>query len=467
MNFLSVVRIKYVWLIFIWFFMICVTVYAREERVKISLSYAIERALEKNRSVIQSKNSIDVSRLNLQSTRADFDFKITPSAGAGITNGDEDISVGVSLTKRLSQGVDFSFSPGVGKGEDNYAGRVGLSLDIPLFKGRGELVNMAPVRGAEYSLRSARRALHRTRTNIIIQTVTLFYTIVEYQKKVELNTFLADRFKNHTALAKLKSDIGLASPLDVYRAEIKVKDTEADLADAMEALQNEKNELKSILSFSQDRKIELEKVSVKMETVDVDVHMAEKIALENSIDMRDSRDAFGEIQRFSKIARHNLLPDLKLRLDYSRAGASDVFEDAFSLNDDSWKVFLTSSTDFARTREKLSYRQSLIDIESSKIDLEDTKDQVKKNVRSQIDTLAKAEERILIRKEQIHQATGKKALAQIKFDNDMADNFDLIEAETELHRAKLNLLNAHIDYIIGTYRLREIMGTLLAYNEKN
>jgi outer membrane protein TolC len=43
----------------------------------------------------------------------------------------------------------------------------------------------------------------------------------------------------------------------------------------------------------------------------------------------------------------------------------------------------------------------------------------------------------------------------------MADNFDMIEAETENHQAKLQLLSAQIDYIVGTYHLRKIIGTLI------
>lgn len=43
----------------------------------------------------------------------------------------------------------------------------------------------------------------------------------------------------------------------------------------------------------------------------------------------------------------------------------------------------------------------------------------------------------------------------------MAGNFDLIEAETELREAEIGLISAVIDYIVGGYRLRTAMGTLL------
>jgi len=43
----------------------------------------------------------------------------------------------------------------------------------------------------------------------------------------------------------------------------------------------------------------------------------------------------------------------------------------------------------------------------------------------------------------------------------MADNFDVIESESELENAKVNLLSAGTEYIVGTYKLRSVLGTLI------
>lgn len=452
--------------IFLCLFLIFVPSLPAQDKLIVSLPQAIELALEKNRAIIQSKNFIDVNRLNLGLARSDFDPKIIPSAGVGVTDGDEDLNVGASVTKRFTQGVELALTPRMGKGSDSYSGWVGLSLGIPLFKGGGLLTNMDAVYGAEFTLRSAQRTRHKTITNIIVQTVDTFYSIIGHKKKVEMNSFLVQRFQDHAALAQLKSDIGLAGPLDVYRAVIKIRDAESDLSSALELLQNEKYNLKSILSIPQDNALEVEDDPIEVEAVGIGVDEAERVALAKNIAIFQAKDVLGETQRESLVARHNLRPDLKLNIDYSRGGESYFLSDSLSLDEETWRVFLTTSTDFSRTREKISYQQSLVGVDSARIDLNNIKDEVRKNVRSQIDTLAKAEEQIDIRKQQIHQAEGKKVLSEVKFNNDMADNFDLIEAETELHVAKINLLNAKIDYLVGVYRLREIMGTLLEYHEK-
>mgnify|MGYP000079541610 CR=1 FL=1 len=172
-----------------------------------------------------------------------------------------------------------------------------------------------------------------------------------------------------------------------------------------------------------------------------------------------------EKKRSAKIPEHYLLPDLTVFFDYTRSGNDNDFgNDTFRLDEDSWRIFLTSSSDFARTSEKNSYRQSLINVRSGELELANKKDQLGKEVKNQVDFLEKSRERIALLEQQIQDAMGKLELSKIKFNNGMADNFDMIEAETELNQAQLNHLSAQINHITGTYRLRKTIGTLIEYN---
>jgi outer membrane protein TolC len=80
--------------------------------------------------------------------------------------------------------------------------------------------------------------------------------------------------------------------------------------------------------------------------------------------------------------------------------------------------------------------------------------------------LEKALDRIENSEKQIHEARGKRSLAEIKFNHGLADNFDVIEAETELQQARINLVATQIDYIVGRYRLRSALGTLVESKRK-
>ncbi|MDA3897900.1 MAG: TolC family protein [Desulfobacteraceae bacterium] len=439
--------------------------HANEPPIALSLEQAIATALTKNRSIINAQHSVNSAKLNLSTARSDFDIKVRPFAGGGITDGNQNFNSGLNFSKNFQYGMQVSLSPYISKGDTDYGTAAGVSLEIPLFKYFGKLVNTQNIKSSEFSIRSSERALVQTKENIVLETVTSFYHIIEQKKNVAMNQLLVEKFKRHTAIAQIKTDVGLAQPLDVYRAQIKEKDAAVSLTDSLERLQTAYNNLKSILSIPQNRKIALLDTPVKSTATELDINKIEAIAFENSIEIKSALDTLNEKKRSSKIAEHYLLPDLTVFFDYTRSGNGNNFDnDVFRLSEESWRVYLTSSSDFARTSEKNSYRQSLITVQSSELDLANKKDQLGKEVKNQVDFLEKSRERMVILEQQIQKAMGKFELSRIKFNNGMADNFDMIEAETELHRAQLNHLSAQINHITGTYRLRKTIGTLIEYN---
>jgi outer membrane protein len=114
-----------------------------------------------------------------------------------------------------------------------------------------------------------------------------------------------------------------------------------------------------------------------------------------------------------------------------------------------------------RSAEKTAFQQSLLAVKTARLNLEQARDEIEREVRSQLQALKESENSVVIREEQIKAAEGKLALAQIKFRYGMANNFDVIESENELGSAKVDLLTARTDYIVGIYRLRSVLGTLI------
>mgnify|MGYP002525982781 CR=1 FL=1 len=133
----------------------------------------------------------------------------------------------------------------------------------------------------------------------------------------------------------------------------------------------------------------------------------------------------------------------------------------FGLDDHVWNVNLVTSTDFARTAEKAVYDQSLLGIRAARRSLELQQDDIARQVKRNFRSLRRAEKRISIQEEQIADSKAQMRLAKVKFDHGLGNNFDLVEAESELRRAETKLLSAVVEYIVGSYRMRQSMGTLM------
>lgn len=433
---------------------------AETATVSLTLTEAIDYALRANRNLLQSGYSLQNQQLSLESVRSEFDVKIRPFSRVGIDDGRETIGGGIGFGKKFYSGIRASLSPGFEWAEDEYARTTAVSLGIPLLRGVGKKVNLDSVYGSRFSLRSSERTIYKNRVNVVLDTVAAAYDIAKQAELVKMYSFQRDRLEGHAATAKIKERVGLATPIDIYRAQIRKKDAENSLASAKEALSNAEDRLKLILSFPLEKNFSVS-TPMSFEPIGIALKDATEVALSHRIEIDQRKDDITESQRNADLAKHNLLPRLDLVMDYKRFGFSDEFSESVTSGEDRWAINLTSDTDWARSREKVARRQSMLNVKTAQLNLTQQQDQIKLEVRRQLQALDKNLERIQIRRDQAGQAEAKLALAKVKFNYDMADNFDVIEAETERQRAQVDLLATEIDYIVGTYRLRSVLGTLI------
>ena len=250
--------------------------------------------------------------------------------------------------------------------------------------------------------------------------------------------------------------------MDIYRAEIRLKDAEENLTRARESLRNAKDELKVLLAMPLEVPIDV-LAPFNTEPVNIGVNDAIDVALRRRVELQRAEDDVQEAKRRSRVAKHNLLPQLNLVMDYARSTFSEDLGAVIRFDEDLWRIKLVSTTDWARSSEKAAYQTSLINLKTAQLNYQVEEDNIKRQVRENLEALSKARQRISIRNQQINQAEGKLALAKTKFDHGLASNFDVIEAETELEQARVNLLSVQKDYIVGIYEMRAALGTLIEH----
>jgi outer membrane protein TolC len=438
---------------------------AQEPAPVLTLKQVVEMALETNRSLIGGQYGVDSRQLALDGARSEFEWKLIPGADASVDDDGRQIGAGVAIEKKFTPGLSAILNPRLtntryDSDDDGFDGEVNLMLTVPLLRGFGSEVNLNGVRTAEYSLRSARRSHDLARVNIVLATVRAVYDIVQQRELVALYQDQTDRFRRHAVMARSKERVGLASPIDTYRAEIRLKDAQDSLTRSREALRNAGDSLKLILASPLETTLRVA-APMDFKSIDITLDAAVHAAMQNRIELKQVADDIEEADRSSRVSENHLKPQLDLIASYRQTGHEESVDDDFELGEERWFVNLSSSTDWSRTAEKAAYRQSLLAIRMARLNRWAKVDSIKQEVRQTFDALQKTEERIRIRSTQIDQANGKLALANVKFSHAMADNFDVIEAETELQTATVNWLAAKIDHIVGRYQLRAAMGTLI------
>jgi outer membrane protein TolC len=433
--------------------------------IQLDLNRAIDIALDNNRSISTSHNAITSQKFSLEAAKADFDTLIVPSGRIGTSGGkttdtDQEYFFQMQATRKFTSGTQVSLGPVITKAGDNYTTAVSVALTQPIARGLGESYNLDPVYSHNYSLRSSERSLYQTRVNTVLEVVAAYCDAVKQEESRSMYKALTERMKGHAEGASAKEEIGLATPIDTYRAVIRQKDAEDAVTQADTLLQEAKDRLKVVLALPMNLTLELTDREFPENPVGTLEEVLEAARLKR-IDLEQLRDDLNELERKSELAKENILPDLNLVAGYSRFGEAERLSSRSTFDQDRWWLNLQGSTDLYRTSQRAAYEQSLLTIRNQRLAYADRREQVNREVRKQFTLLRELGKRIEIRKEQSRQAEGKLQLASIKFAYGMADNFDLIEAETEMQRARTDLLAARIDYVNAQYALRAATGTLL------
>ncbi len=436
------------------------------DSIDLTLDEIVTIALQYNRNIKDREFAVKSNRLSLGASRNIFDIKIKPLSSINYSSeNEEEVTVwqaGGSVSKIFQTGITVDLKPSIAKGDSEYDMGVGFSLAVPLLRGFGSDVVLNNIYSSEFALIKSARTLHRQRVNTMLETIATVYSLVKEQQLIDLYNNQIKQLKNHLKFTLIKERIGLARSMDIYRAEIRIREVGDSLNFARERVENAMDRLKTILAFPLEQSL-LVRAPLMYSFVTLGLDEAVSIALKNRLEINQANADISEAVRRSKVAYQNTLPEINLEATYTRRGRSSEFDRLFILDEDLFFIGLTSTTDFARSAEKSGWAQSKIVVDREYLLSETVKESIIGEVRRVMNSMEKAENRIMLRREQITHATGKLRFSQVKFQHGEADNFDLIESQVQLQRAKANLVSDEILYIINGYRLRATMGTLLEF----
>ena len=442
--------------------------YAEERRTPqvLTLASAVRTALVGNSRLVSAHLSLEGEQEGLEAARADFDLKLTPTLKLGKI-GDNTLSsgtmgnnnsLGAQLSKKFETGTVVSIGPSWNQSGGSANSMLNLSIQQPLFKGFDGEVTLSGVRAAEFSLATSQRSLEQARVNVALDTIGAYYQLIRDQEVLLLADSLADRLRRQALVAQSKERVGTASPMDTYRAEINLKDAQDAANQARNAIATSGDRLKLLLEIGLDVRLQIVAPPIpQLDDLDYEVQ-----ALKGRAELLQLQADLDEAARGLRVAGNDLLPDVNLQVNYGQATSNDPFVSQYlPTTQKQWSIYLVASSDFFRSAQKTTYRRAELRLKSLQLSLESKAAELRRQVRQQLALLGEAKQRITLRREQIKQAESKLALAEVKFAHDMADNFSLLEAETELQRSRLNLLATEADYAVGVYNLKAIAGRLL------
>src|SRR5262249_12979647 len=139
--------------------------------------------------------------------------------------------------------------------------------------------------------------------------------------------------------------VGLVSKLDVFRAELQASQAQEAMVAAEASLASELERFRTLLGLAPSDPLQPE-TTVLSEDVSESIEPVEVLtqrALENRLDLQETRDQVGDAHRSASLARQNLLPQLDLNFGIAQLGTGTSFGNAISSSQRQVSVFLSTS----------------------------------------------------------------------------------------------------------------------------
>ena len=429
------------------------------------LEAIVNRALQANWGTLDAREGVERAGLRLEAAESEFELRIVPFAAFGLFGGDErgtdaDFNLGVSLEKKTQYGTRLTLAPSIESVDDRYRGRTFLSLTQPLLRGAGRDYAMSGVFVARFGERTSMRSQALNEVDTVLGAVSRGYEVVRQREILRLRRESHQRLSDLAEATAIKERMGLVTAMDLYRVHIQRNQAGEELLQSRETHVDALDSLKIFLALPPEQPIDVH-LPLEFDRVRPDEHEMIQTALANRLELVQARETLAMARHLSGTARRDALPELDVRLFFSQAGdPSSGFPGAMT-DQTTWGISIGSATDLRRTARKARYEESLLDIARAARGQYIVRDEVVAQVKREIRNLDRLDKAMINQEEQVHHSRGQLELARVKFEHGLADNFDLIDAETSLRRSQTQLVSALIDYIVGQYRLRAVIGTLV------
>jgi len=200
-----------------------------QQPVTLTLERSIDLALDKNLTVIQSRNSVDASQ---SSSQAAYGSLLPSLSASGSFSRQQSWHPGQTI---WYNGIPITSTGGEFQAINSYS--TGISSNIMLFNG---FANTSNVTRASANMNAAQYNLDRTNQTAVYNTYGQFLNIYRYGELVKVNDDNLKRDQRQLERIVESNKVGAVALADVYRQQVQVGNDELSLIQAQSTYEKAK-----------------------------------------------------------------------------------------------------------------------------------------------------------------------------------------------------------------------------------
>lgn len=427
---------------------------ARLSTDSLTVGEVVERVLATHPAVEAAERSVDAAGARVGQARSAHWPRVDAVATFRRQDPVPEISVPGATSPSGPTGRSVSIQP-----NNLYDGRIEARQSLYDF-GRTK----ARVEQAQAGQITARRRIQLERSELTFETVKTYYTTLLANARLRVQREQIEQLQRTLEVVRQKQKAGTATEFEIQSTQTRLSAARSERSRFRSQRQSMLAKLRQLLGLGTGVPIKLRGSlrSASPSASGIQADTLRKRAVSRHPSVQVARAQTGAAQRAVQVATRSNAPQLALTAQggVKNGYPSDINEPR--LNESiglSLQVPLFEG--FATNRQIEEAEAELAAAEARLAD-------VQRQVRTGIEQAAADLRARLDQKEttelRVEQAQRAAELARTRYEAGTITNLELLEAETELQRARLEETEVHYEVIMGRYALRRAAGTLLPFD---
>jgi outer membrane protein TolC len=433
-----------------------------------SLATAVRVALEQAFLLLDSRDAVSASRWREKAAVAEFFPSLTPIYQRG-----EGRSVyGLDLSQRLpwTGGSVTASSRYLSEPEANApfprTTDLRLLLTQPLLRGVGPNATFFELTNARRAVQGQERTLALARQRTAVAVAAAFYAVIAQRQLLEVARQSLERTLGLKKSSEARLQVGLASKLDVFRAELQAAQASDAMVRSQASLATALERFRALLALPPGDPVEPEAAALPLTDDTFEpVELLVRRALEARLELAEARDQVGDARRSASLAKQNLLPQLDLNVGVTQLGFGSSFGTAWTAGDTQVNVFLSASYPMQQTSQRATRAVAELGVDSRQRAVRQRELDVEQEVRQALRELEQIRKSVELQRQAVGVAEQQRRLAVLRYQRGLGSNFDVVDAESSLVTARSALVQLLTSYAIARLDLKRTTGTLDVLSE--
>ncbi len=427
----------------------CDEAYKAADIRTLTLKDSINTAIINNRSIQMQEDQVYYARAGIMYAKSFFLPQL--DASYGYKRNDAVPSTGQTQSgARKDPGVFYGFK------NNNL---IAISAKEDIYDGGADIATLAQ---SKLGLKVQEETLRAAKLDVEFETRRLFNGILLAYETLHIAQDLVDQAEAHYKQTCVMFDQGTASKFDVLQSKVQVSKLMPQLINAQNAIDLIMADFKKLLVIKMSEPIAIEgSLDYKLIEIDEEAFLSEAYSQNPQMILK----LLGiDINKWAiEYAKAGWLPQVSATANYTFQSddAATMINSRHSL----WNLGVQASIaifDGFATKAKVDQARAQYD--QARLAKEDISDQIALDIKQACLNLKESKTIIDSQKESIGEAKEALRLANVRFDNGVGINLDVIDAETSLAQVEQNLAQGIYDYLMAAAQLNRVMGR--QYSEK-